>query len=65
MVCLYATTGDCALRLLKKAVSKAAASEGPRRYMPHFVGPFARIMNLGEQKNPACISDFREHQSVR
>ena len=65
MVHLYATTGACALRLLKKAVSKAAANEGPRRYIPDVVGPFARIMNLGERKNPACISDFREHQSVR
>jgi hypothetical protein len=37
---------------------------GPRRYRPHFVGPFARTMNPGERNNPACIFDFRESQSV-
>jgi len=33
--------------------SKAATSEDRRRYRPHFVGPFARTMGLGERKNPS------------
>ena len=33
--------------------SKAAASEDPRRYPPHFVEPFARIIDLGERKIPS------------
>jgi hypothetical protein len=49
----------------KRLSSKAAASEDRRRYRPHFVGPFARTMNLGKRKNPTCISDLRESQSVR
>ena len=42
-------------RMLKSSSSKAAASEDRKRYRPHFVGPFARAMNLGERKTPACI----------
>jgi DNA topoisomerase IB len=40
--------------------SKAAASEDPRRYPPHFVELFARTMDLGERKNPSRDSNFRE-----
>ena len=34
-------------------------SEEARRYGPHFVGPFARTIDLGERKNPSSVSDFR------
>ena len=40
--------------------SKAAASEEARRYVPHFVGPFAPRMNPGERKSPFSASDFRK-----
>jgi hypothetical protein len=39
--------------------SKAAASEEARRYGPHFVGPFAFTIGLGERKSPSSASDFR------
>ena len=31
-----------------------------RRYRPHFVGPFAHIINLGERKTDSSDSDLRE-----
>jgi hypothetical protein len=40
----------------KRLSSKAAASEDRRRYPPHFVGPFAHSMDLGERKNPSSAS---------
>jgi tRNA A37 threonylcarbamoyladenosine dehydratase len=45
-------------KMLKQAVSKAAASEEARRYVPHFVGPFALVMGLGERKSPSRVSTF-------
>ena len=33
-------------------------SEEARRYVPHFVGPFALTMDLGERKIPSSASDF-------
>jgi hypothetical protein len=39
--------------------SAAAASEEARRYGPHFVGPFARAIDLGERKSPFNVSDLR------
>jgi hypothetical protein len=42
-------------KMLKQAVSKAAASEDARRYVPHFVGPFALVMGLGERKSTSGI----------
>jgi hypothetical protein len=49
------TTSGCSKRLS----SKAAASEEARRYGPHFVGPFALVIDLGERKSPSSASDFR------
>src|SRR4029077_18403685 len=48
----------------RRAFSQARpqASRTRRRYRPHFVGPFARTMDLGERKNPSSISDLRESQ---
>jgi hypothetical protein len=43
----------------KRLFSKAAASEEARRYGPHFVGPFARTIGLGERKSPSSAFDFR------
>lgn len=43
-------------RMLKKTVSKAAAVKDRRRYPPHFVVPFAFLMDLGERKTPASVS---------
>ena len=43
----------------KRPSSKAAASEEARRYVPHFVGPFARAIDLGEGKSPSSDSDSR------
>lgn len=43
-------------RMLKSSSSKVAASEGPRRYPPHFVWPFASRMDLGECKTPLGVS---------
>jgi hypothetical protein len=40
--------------------SKAATSEEARRYGPHFVGPFALAIGLGERKSPSRNSDIRE-----
>jgi hypothetical protein len=40
--------------------SKAAASEEARKYVPHFVGPFAPTMDLGERKSPFGASGFRK-----
>jgi hypothetical protein len=48
-------TSGCSKRLS----SKAAASEEARRYGPHFVGPFALTIGLGERKSPSSASDFR------
>jgi len=45
--------------MLKSLSSKAAASEKARRYGPHFVGPFARAIDLGERKIPSNASDLR------
>ena len=39
--------------------SKVAASEEARRYVPHFVGPFALTMDLGERKSPSSASGLR------
>jgi hypothetical protein len=44
--------------MLKRLSSKAAASEEARRYVPHFVGPFARIMDPGERKSPYRVSQL-------
>ena len=41
------------------ASSKAAASNEARRYGPHFVGPFALVIDLGERKSPSSTSNFR------
>jgi hypothetical protein len=51
--------------VLKKAVSKAAASEEARRYKPHFVWPFALAMGLGERKSHYSVSDLRETPTQR
>ena len=40
--------------------SKAVASEEARRYGPHFVGPFALVIDRGERKSPSRNSDIRE-----
>ena len=40
--------------------SKAAVSEEARRYVPHFVRPFARRMDLGEWKIPSSASGLRK-----
>ncbi|MDZ4854229.1 MAG: hypothetical protein SGJ26_05105, partial [Nitrospirota bacterium] len=42
----------------RRSAGKAAASEEARRYGPHFVGPFARAIDLGERKSPSSASDF-------
>ena len=44
----------------KRSSGKAAASEEARRYGPHFVGPFALAIGLGERKSPSSTSDFRK-----
>jgi hypothetical protein len=44
---------------------KAATSEDRRRYTPHFVWAFARVMGLGERKGPSSGSDLRESPRVR
>jgi len=41
----------------KRPSSAAAASEEARRYLPHFVRPFALHMILGERKNPLSVLD--------
>ena len=71
MVRMSGTTGEHSHRMLKKATfspaqprraktrrstGKAVASEDPRRYPPHFVGPFAHSMDLGERKNSSSAS---------
>ena len=43
-------------RMLNSSSTKVVASEGPRRYPPHFVWPFAPRMDLGECKAPVCAS---------
>ena len=43
----------------RRSAGKAAASEEARRYVPHFVGPFALVIDLGERKSPSSASDFR------
>jgi len=47
----------------KRLSSKAAASENRRRYPPHFVGPFADSMDLGERENPSSASDILRDSS--
>ena len=44
----------------RRTTGKAAASEEARRYLPHFVRPFALAMGLGERKSPYSVSDLRE-----
>lgn len=51
---------NASLWMLKQAPSKAAASEDRGKYRPHFVGPFAHSMDLGERKNPSSTSLHRE-----
>jgi len=36
------------------------ASEETRRYGPHFAGPFALVIDLGERKSPSSTSEFRK-----
>jgi hypothetical protein len=49
-------------RMLKKAVQQGRRrSKIRRRYRPHFVGPFARSMDLGERKNTSSTSALREY----
>ena len=43
----------------RRSTGKAAASEEARRYVSHFVGPFALLRDLGERKSPSSGSDFR------
>ncbi len=43
----------------KRPSIKAVASEETRRYGPHFVGPFALTIGLGERKRPSSTSDSR------
>jgi len=43
----------------KRPISKAAASEEARRYVPHFVWPFTPRMGLGERISPTSVSDLR------
>jgi len=43
----------------KRLFSKAAASEEARRYGPHFVWPFALVIDLGERESPSSESDSR------
>jgi len=47
------------------STDKAAASEDRRRYPPHFVGPFALAIGLGERKAPCSDSDIRGVHSIR
>jgi hypothetical protein len=44
--------------MLKKAVQQGRRSEDRRRYPPHFVGPFAYFIDLGERKDPSNIPDL-------
>ena len=44
----------------RRSAGKAAVSEEARRYGPHFVGPFALAICLGERKSPSSASDFRK-----
>ena len=44
----------------KRSFSKAAASEGLRTYIPHFVSAVRPRMNLGERRNPFNHSDLQE-----
>jgi len=44
-------SGGCS----KQPSSKAAVSEEARRYLPHFVRPFALHMIPGERKNPLSV----------
>ena len=45
--------------MLKKASSKAAASEEARRYGPHFVGPFALLNSSWQTEKPLTYSDLQ------
>jgi len=40
--------------------ARPQANRNRRRYRPHFVGPFAHSMDLGERKNPSSTSLHRE-----
>jgi hypothetical protein len=53
-------TGECHEGCSKRLFSKAAVSEAARRYAPHFVGPFAPRMDLGERISPSSVSGFRK-----
>ena len=44
----------------RRSAGKAAASEETRRYVPHFVRPFARRMDLGEWEIPSSASGLRK-----
>jgi hypothetical protein len=44
--------------MLNRPLSKDAASEGPRRYKPHFVWAVRLCIGLGER--PSSASDLRE-----
>jgi hypothetical protein len=46
--------------MLKKAVQQGRSEGRGRRYIPHFVEPFALTMGLGERKTPSSVSDFRK-----
>jgi hypothetical protein len=46
--------------LKRLSIKAAAASKEARRYVPHFVGPFAPRMDVGERINPSGVSDFRK-----
>ncbi len=43
----------------RRSAGKAAASKEARKYGPHFVGPFALVIDLGERKSPSSASDSR------
>ena len=44
----------------KVCPARPQASRNRRRYRPHYVGPFARTIILGERKDPSSTSDLRE-----
>jgi len=46
--------------MLKKAVQQGRSERRGEAYGPHFVGPFALALGLGEQKSPSGTSEFRK-----
>lgn len=52
----------CSKRLSSEAAGELKPEEVPT---PHFVGPFAHTMDLGERKSPSSTADLRESRSVR